>query len=1445
MRDTTPEPAPQPADAAERLWQLWQRGEWPDVDAFLAPAGDLPAATLAAALRVDQRERWRLGQGVGAEDYLARHPAVAADPERALDLIFNEFLVRDQCGDRPCPEEFLRRFPGHAAALRDQIDLHLALAADAAGADATTAPTGPGGAAAEEAPAAAPPVPGYEALALVGRGGMGIIYRARQVALDRTVALKMISAGAHAGPGERARFRAEAEAIARLRHPNVVQVYEVGTAHGVPYLALEWMDRGTLAQALAGGPLPARPAAELVELLARAVQAAHERGVVHRDLKPSNVLFASPDGSGAAAAGVVGLLGVPKVADFGLAKELGVGDGLTATGALLGTPGYMAPEQAEGNAKQASPLCDVYSLGAVLYECLTGRPPFEGANLLEVLARARTCEPAPPRRLRPGLPRDLVTVCLKALAREPARRYATAQGLADDLRRFLDDRPVAARPVTRWERGWRRCRRNPGVATLGAVAAALLLTLLIGGGVTSLVVRERDRAVAAQGRGERAEREVQVRSRLARAAAYRRSGQPGQRFRCLDELREALRLGPTPEERREIRDEAVAALVLPDFEVASEWDGAPEAAGRVVCDASLKRFACLGDDGAVTLRRLTDGAAEVVATFPAAAHGSASAVWLGPDGVFVVVRRAAPASGTAELAVWRVDWERKGVSPRPAVPDPGGNALRDDVAFRPDGRRLAFLGPATKTVAVFDLESGRRCWERTLAGAPQALAFRADGEALAVDQGGEIVVLDGASGREARRLRPANKDVTQVSSLAWHPGGRRLAAACNDFRIHVWDVEAGREAMAPWGGQFDWGIRIGFNHAGDRLVSYDWSRQTRLWDANTGRLLLTLPGCVTPQFSADDTLMGPQRLGGRVRLWRVAAGRELREFRPHAAAGQQYLRSPVAHSGGRVLAAISQGGPCFFDLDSGAELASARVGLGGRYWGDFIPPGGWLMSAPGGVQFWPARAGAAPGVLRVGPPKLLDEAGAYGASASPDGRLLALAAGNGAVLLNRGGRGPERFLLGPQRDVRSTAVSPDKRWVATCSWNADPVSSVQVWDARTGRLELRLPLRDQCYWACFSPDSRWLLTNVFGTECRLWEAGTWREVRRYAEAAPAFTPDGAVLALGDVAGQVRLVAPGTDHEYGRLTGPGPVWYDPAGFTPDGSWLIAGAHDHRAAYAWDLRALRGQLRELGLDWDLPPLPPAAPGPAPRVEVDRGALAHDADFPDAGNAVALFTLALAFQPLNPEAHLQRGRALARLDRPREAVADYGAFLALARPDDPRRAEVLFRRSSNHEKLGDRAAVLRDLREMAAQGLSELPWPETAARRCNGLAWEVVKKPGAGGADEALPLARAAVALAPRSASYRNTLGVALYRLGRWQEAADVLGGNVGRSEGPAAADFYFLAMSWHRLGDGARARDYFGRAVRWEEENGVRLAEAHKAELRSFRAEAEEVLAGRSR
>jgi serine/threonine-protein kinase len=313
-------------------------------------------------------------------------------------------------------------------------------------------------------------VGGYEVLSVLGRGAMGVVYKARQKGLNRMVALKMILAGDHAGENEMARFRTEAEAVAQIQHPNIVQIYEVGEEAGLPFFSLEYVEGGSLDRKLAGNPQPPREAARLVGLLAAAVDCAHRKGVVHRDLKPANVLM-TPDGQ-------------PKITDFGLAKKLEGQDSQTHTGAILGTPSYMAPEQAEGKTHAIGPLSDVYSLGAILYEMLTGRVPFKAPTLLETLEQVRSREPVPPTELQDKLPRDLETVCLKCLQKDPKKRYAGAAALAEDLRRFLANEPIQARPVSRAERLWRWCRRNPRVAFL---AATVLLVLMGWAGTMSVL----------------------------------------------------------------------------------------------------------------------------------------------------------------------------------------------------------------------------------------------------------------------------------------------------------------------------------------------------------------------------------------------------------------------------------------------------------------------------------------------------------------------------------------------------------------------------------------------------------------------------------------------------------------------------------------------------------------------------------------------------------------------------------------------------------------------------------------------------------------------------------------------------------------------------------------------------------------------------------------------
>jgi serine/threonine-protein kinase len=338
-----------------------------------------------------------------------------------------------------------------------------------------------------------PAIAGYEVLGVLGRGAMGVVYKARHRGLKRLVALKMILAGEHVGQRERARFRREAEAIARLAHPNIVQVYEVGEEGGRPFLSLEYVDGGSLDQKIADTPQPPGEAARLVRLLAGAMEAAHREGVIHRDLKPGNVLLTRE--------------GIPKVGDFGLARELEAGAGATRSGTVLGTPSYMAPEQADGRAHDVGPPSDVYGLGAVLYELLTGRPPFKGANVWDTIHQVKNQEPVPPGQLQPRVPRDLETVCLKCLQKHPRKRYASAADLAEDLRRFLAGEPILARPVSAPGRLWRWCRRNPRLAALSAAVALLLGTVAVGSTALAWQIKQEKARADASALAERAAHE--------------------------------------------------------------------------------------------------------------------------------------------------------------------------------------------------------------------------------------------------------------------------------------------------------------------------------------------------------------------------------------------------------------------------------------------------------------------------------------------------------------------------------------------------------------------------------------------------------------------------------------------------------------------------------------------------------------------------------------------------------------------------------------------------------------------------------------------------------------------------------------------------------------------------------------------------------------------------
>jgi hypothetical protein len=480
----------------------------------------------ADAVRADQLLRWQKGDRILLEPYLAQHAGLAQDADMLLDLIYSEVLLREEFGERPNLEEYAGRFPKLRAALGRQFTFHEAMAAlaDTHGGDTVDSgsPARP-----ERRPVARPQSVGnYEILEEIGAGGMGVVYKARHRLLEqRTVAVKVLRHAAST-PEEIARFHTEANAVARLHHENVVPVYEFGAyrpaegAAEVPFVALEYVAGGNLAQKIRGTPLSPRQAAEIVLPLAQAMHHAHCQGIVHRDLKPANVLLQTSEVGGQKSEGTAPDLRsltsdlCPKITDFGLAKKLDADQGQTPSGAILGTPSYMAPEQAAG--KVVGPAADLYSLGAILYEALTGRPPFQADTLLNTLQQVATLDPVPPRRLQPNVPRDLETICLKCLHKEPDRRYGSARALADDLGRFLQGEPVRARPASRLERCAKWVRRRPALAGLIAVSVVGLSALLLGWGhFTYRLQGEKRYAETLRGKAEKERDEARRQSERA------------------------------------------------------------------------------------------------------------------------------------------------------------------------------------------------------------------------------------------------------------------------------------------------------------------------------------------------------------------------------------------------------------------------------------------------------------------------------------------------------------------------------------------------------------------------------------------------------------------------------------------------------------------------------------------------------------------------------------------------------------------------------------------------------------------------------------------------------------------------------------------------------------------------------------------------------------------
>jgi WD40 repeat protein len=1075
----------------------------------------------------DQRRSWRSGQRMRAEEFAER---VGPNAEALLTLVYQEMTLRQEDGETLVLEEYLDRFPQFAVQLHERFNVlqHLL---DLDTIDQIEK------ASAEVSPSSLPEIGDYEVLAEVGRGSMGVVYKGRQLRPDRLVALKMILAGEHASPQSVRRFLSEAEAVARLQHPGIVQIFEVGQQGPLPYISLEWVEGGSLGARLAAKPLTAAEAAGLVAALAEAVHHAHLRGVIHRDLKPTNVLL-TPSGQ-------------PKITDFGLAKRLDGEPGLTASGAVLGTPSYMAPEQAAGQARDVGPPADIYALGVLLYECLTGRPPFRTASAADTLLLVIRQEPVPPRQLQPRVPRDLETICLKCLEKEPARRYGSGQELADDLVRFQQGRPIYARPVSRVEKVWRWGRRNPALAAMTGLAAAALAAVLV-------------LSIGFAMHQAQALKKAQL---LSASLAFDQGltlCEQGDAGRGMLWLGRALQIAPEDAHdlRRVIRINLGAwgrqltplHAILPHSDPVQGLAVSPD--GSHVVTVAGKKTAFLWQTAGPTFLGEAFGHDEVQVTAVACSR-DVPVLLTGSASLF----RAAPA--TARL--WDLDSRQPLETPRKL------EGMVYAVALSPDGQ----------TLLTGNHNNRAYLWRRTASqpiilphdGEVRAVAFGPDGKMVATGSADKHArVWDGVTGQLIGK--PLSHPDT-VLAVAFSPDGRLLATGCIDGKVRLWEAANGKTVGSPLAHPSVVGT-VTFRRDGKTVLTGCFDGQARLWDLATGRAWLAPlahEGEVTAvALAEDDKAIWTASNDRLVRQWRMPTDRPPRR---------------LVHQGTMLDAAFSPDGwlAVTGGLDHTARLTDVASGetlhvlrhphCVGQV--AFSPDGKTLLTgADDGIgRLWDVFTGRCRAQLPHTARPL------YAIAFDPHGRFVVT---GGMDKTTRVWDATTGAALTPPLEhgatVRAVAISPDGQTVLTGSDDR----TARLWNATTGQARTGLLAHDALLSAVvFSPDGRLACTASSDGAVRIWDVATGQlrvgplHHRGYVNTV-AFAPGGNVLATAGQDRVVRLWDPATGQPAGpSLPHQGRIYS--VAFSHDGKFVLTGSHD-KTARLWD--AVTGKALGPALD-----------------------------------------------------------------------------------------------------------------------------------------------------------------------------------------------------------------------------------------------------------------------